>query len=175
MELLRPTGCPLWPGKESACNAGDLGSIPGLGRSPGEGKGHPFQYSGLENSLDSIVHRVQTGGHDRATFTFTFFRPITFNMIISMLGYYLCYLSSPPPIAIHGFARSRTRLNDWTELNWTEHIYMESRMMIPKNLFLGQQWWKKHREHTYGHGDRGGEGDLKTKMRGREGDRKSVV
>ena len=39
-------------GKESACNAGDLGSIPGLGRSPGEGKGYPLQYSGLENSMD---------------------------------------------------------------------------------------------------------------------------
>ena len=37
-------------GKESARNAGDLGSIPGLGRSPGEGKGYPLQYSGLENS-----------------------------------------------------------------------------------------------------------------------------
>ena len=37
-------------GKESACNIGDLGSIPGLGRSPGEGKGYPLQYSGLENS-----------------------------------------------------------------------------------------------------------------------------
>ena len=37
-------------GKESACNAGDLGSIPELGRSPGEGKGSPFQYSGLESS-----------------------------------------------------------------------------------------------------------------------------
>ena len=36
-------------GKESACNAGDLGSIPGLGTSPGEGNGYPFQYSGLEN------------------------------------------------------------------------------------------------------------------------------
>ena len=34
--------------KESTCNAGDLGSIPGLGRSPGEGKGYPLQYSGLE-------------------------------------------------------------------------------------------------------------------------------
>ena len=45
-------------GKESACNAGDLGSIPGLGRSPGEGKGYPFQYSGLENSMDCIVHGV---------------------------------------------------------------------------------------------------------------------
>ena len=45
-------------GKESACNAGDLGSIPGLGRSPGEGNCYPLQYSGLENSTDSIVHGV---------------------------------------------------------------------------------------------------------------------
>ena len=46
-------------GKESACNSGDLGSIPGLGRPPGEGKGYPLQYSGLENSMDySIVHGV---------------------------------------------------------------------------------------------------------------------
>ena len=45
-------------GKESACNAGDLGSIPGLGQSPGEGKGYPLQYSGLENSVDYIVHGV---------------------------------------------------------------------------------------------------------------------
>ena len=42
-------------GKESTCNVGDLGSIPGLGRSPGEGKGYPLQYSGLENSMDCIV------------------------------------------------------------------------------------------------------------------------
>ena len=42
--------------KESACKAGDLSLIPGLGRSPGEGKGYPLQYSGLENSMDSIVH-----------------------------------------------------------------------------------------------------------------------
>ena len=41
-------------GKEPACDAGDLGLIPGLGRSPGEGKGYPLQYSGLENSTDSI-------------------------------------------------------------------------------------------------------------------------
>ena len=39
-------------GKESACNAGDLGSIFGLGRSPGKGNGYPLQYSGLENSVD---------------------------------------------------------------------------------------------------------------------------
>ena len=39
-------------GKESACNAGDLGLIPGLGRFPRDKKGYPFQYSGLENSMD---------------------------------------------------------------------------------------------------------------------------
>ena len=42
-------------GKESTCNAGNLGSIPELGRSPGEGIGYPLQYSGLENSMDCIV------------------------------------------------------------------------------------------------------------------------
>ena len=45
-------------GKESDCNAGDLGSIPGLGRSSREGKGSPLQYSGLENSTDYTVHGV---------------------------------------------------------------------------------------------------------------------
>ena len=42
-------------GKESACNVGDLGSIPGLGRSPGEGNSYPLWYSGLENFMDSII------------------------------------------------------------------------------------------------------------------------
>ena len=45
-------------GKESACNWGDLGSIPGLGRCPGEGKDYPLQYSGLKNSRDCIVYGV---------------------------------------------------------------------------------------------------------------------
>ena len=45
-------------GEESTCNVGDLGSIPGLGISPGEGKSYPLQYSGLENSMDCIVHGI---------------------------------------------------------------------------------------------------------------------
>ena len=59
--------------KASACNAGDLGSIPGLGRSPGEGNGKPLQYSCLENPMDrgawwAIVHQgSQRVGHDWAT------------------------------------------------------------------------------------------------------------
>ena len=45
-------------GNESACNVGDLGLLPGLGRSSGEGNGYPLQYPGMENSMDCIVHGV---------------------------------------------------------------------------------------------------------------------
>ena len=62
--------------KESACNAGDLGSIPGLGRSPREGKGYPLQYSGLENSMDCIVH-----GFAESDFHFHFLSMLPFNRI----------------------------------------------------------------------------------------------
>ena len=52
-------GLPLWlTGKESSCSVGDLGLIPGLGRSPGEEKGYSLQYSCLEKSVDCIVHGV---------------------------------------------------------------------------------------------------------------------
>ena len=56
-------------GKESTCNAGDLGWIPGLGRYPGEGKGYPLQYSGLENSMDYIVHGVAVSQIPLSDFT----------------------------------------------------------------------------------------------------------
>ena len=59
-------------GKETACDAGDLGSIPGLGRSPGEGKGYPFQYSGLENPTDCTVHGVAKSWTRLSNFHFTF-------------------------------------------------------------------------------------------------------
>ena len=49
-------------GKESACNVGDLGSDPGLGRSPGEGKGSPLQYSCLENYMDREAWRAAVRG-----------------------------------------------------------------------------------------------------------------
>ena len=57
-------------GKESACNAGDPCSFPGLGRSPGEGKGYPLQYSGLENSMECIVHGVAKSWTGRSDFHF---------------------------------------------------------------------------------------------------------
>ena len=68
-------GLPRWlSGRESACNAGDMGSIPGLGRSPGEGNGN--QYSCLGNPMDrgvwwATIHRVKTAGYDLATKTIT--------------------------------------------------------------------------------------------------------
>ena len=65
-------------GKESACNAGDLGSIPGLRRSPGEGNGYPLQYSFLENSMDrgarqATVHGVAKRWTQLSNFHFNHF------------------------------------------------------------------------------------------------------
>ena len=57
--------------KESACNAGDLGLIPGLGRSPGEGKGYPLLYAGLENSMKCTVHGVTKSQTRLSHFYFT--------------------------------------------------------------------------------------------------------
>ena len=59
-------------GKESACNAGDPGSISGSGRSSGEGKGYPLQYSGLENSVNCIVHGVTKSQTQLSDFHFQF-------------------------------------------------------------------------------------------------------
>ena len=69
---------PIFPdssvGKESTCNAGDPSSILGLGRSPGEGKGYPLQYSVLENSVDSIVHGVAKSRTLLSNFHFHFIK-----------------------------------------------------------------------------------------------------
>ena len=62
-------------GKEFACNAEDLGLIPGLGKSPGEGKGYLLQYPGLENSMDCIVHEVAKSQTRLSNFHFSLFHP----------------------------------------------------------------------------------------------------
>ena len=58
-------------GKASACNEGDPGSIPGLGRSPGEGNDNPLQYSGLENPMDGGAWWLQSMGHKEMDMTET--------------------------------------------------------------------------------------------------------
>ena len=59
-------------GKESTCSAGDPGLLPGMGRFPGEGKGYPLQYAGLENSMDWIIQGVAKSRTRLSDFHFTF-------------------------------------------------------------------------------------------------------
>ena len=70
-------------GKESACNEGDLGLIPGFGRSPGEGKSYPLQYTSRENSLDWIVHGVAKSWTWLSDFHFT---PLLLRVLEGPLG-----------------------------------------------------------------------------------------
>ena len=80
-EALLSLTCLIWEsransgsaGKESPCNAGDLGSIPGLGRSPGERKGYSLQYSGLENPTDCVVRGGTKNQTRRSEFHFPSF------------------------------------------------------------------------------------------------------
>ena len=109
--------CP--DGKESACNAGELGSVSRLGRPPGEGKDYPLQYSGLENSMDCIVHGVTKSqarlsdfhshtdvcarmlvcvcvlGERRKETSLTLTRPVSFKSI-TLHGDYTGWNHSPP-------------------------------------------------------------------------------
>ena len=102
----------IFPGgsevKASASSVGDLGSIPGLESSPGEGNGNPLQYSCLENPMDREAWWA----------------------------------------TVHGVAKSRTRLSDFTYFTYLD----ESRRMVLMNLFTEQQWRGRHREQTYGQG-----------------------
>ena len=91
-------------GKESACNAGDPSLIPGLGRSPGEGKRYPLQYSGLENSMDCIVHGVAKSQTRLSDFHFHFTNPkwiwIFFIWRLYLSSWIICSYISPIPILL---------------------------------------------------------------------------
>ena len=78
-------------GKESACNVGDLGLISGLGISPGEGKGYPFQYSGLENSMDCLVHGVAKSQRGISDFHFHFGEVVVEERIKNILLHNVCF------------------------------------------------------------------------------------
>ena len=92
-------------GKESACNAEDPGSIPGLGRSPGEGNGNPLQYSCLENPIDraawrATVHGVTRVGHDLATKPTNQPRPFFKNKIVDLAKENHMVLKESRPISL---------------------------------------------------------------------------
>ena len=77
-------------GKESTCNKGDLGSVPGLGRSPGGWNSYPLQYSGLENSMDSLVHGVAKSQTWLSDFHLT-----SLDFTISVLWFHISTLYKP--------------------------------------------------------------------------------
>ena len=101
-------------GTESDCNMGDLGLIPGLGRSPGEGKGYPLQYSGLENSMDCIVHGItkSQGTIERLSLSLRVFKTFlhpgrdTGTRVFAHLILFLCPL-------LHEIDSSLCSLNTW--------------------------------------------------------------
>ena len=97
--------------RKSACIAGDMGSIPGLGRSPGEGNGYPLQYSGLENSMDGIIHGVAKSGTWLSDFHFHFkvkWGPLQYSCLENPMDGGAWWA------AVHGVAGSQTRLSDFT-------------------------------------------------------------
>ena len=71
-------------GKESTCNAGNPGSIPGLGRYPGEGLGYPLQYSDLENSMDYTVHGVENSWTQLSNFHFFYYVLLIFRVHVNV-------------------------------------------------------------------------------------------
>ena len=141
-------------GEESACNAGHLGSIPGLGRSPGEGKGYPLQYSGLENSMNSMG--LQTVGHDWTTFTSTV--PLRMGVLTCFSCVWICdpMNCSPPGFSIHGPLKAR--LLEWVSMlfsrgsswprDWTLVSFITGRFSIdrvtgeaPLQYFISPDMW----------------------------------
>ena len=79
-------------GKEFTCKVGDLGSIPELGRSPGEGKGYPLQYSGLKNSMDCIVHGASDSDTTEQLSLLNGYKALAFpcNILPMKIGVYCC-------------------------------------------------------------------------------------
>ena len=119
--LHAPVGFPgSSAGKESACNAGDLGSIPGLGRSLEEGKGYPLQYSGLENSMDCIAHGVAKSQTWLSDFHF-YFPSAGGTSSISDWGTKIHAAWCSLYIHVHAHARAHTH----THTGWGENIALQ--------------------------------------------------
>ena len=97
--------------KATACDAGDLGLIPGLGRSPGEGNGTPLQHSSLENSMDggawwATVHGVAKSRTRLSDFTFSVgYVCVCVQLYLILFNPMNC---SPPGTPVHGILQART-------------------------------------------------------------------
>ena len=116
-------GIPCGPaGKESTCNVGDLGSIPGLGRSPEEGNGYPLQYSGLENSMDCIAKSWTRLSDLHFHFTFSLEEPWSGYVCHSVQLLSRVWLFATPRTAAHQASLSITNSRSWLKLLSTESV-----------------------------------------------------
>ena len=113
--------------KASACNAGDLGSIPGSERSPGEGNGNPLQYSCLKNPMDggawwATVHRVTKSGTQLSDFHFhALEKEIATHS--SVLAWGIPGTGEPCWAAVYGVAQSRTRLKRFSSSSSRDCVF----------------------------------------------------
>ena len=121
--------------KESACNS-DLGSIPGLGRSPGEGKGYPLQYSGLEKSMDCIVHRVPKSWTGQSDFHFLEKEVATHSRI---LAWKIPWMEEPGRLQSMGLQRVE---HDWATsfTFWVMRVINTIQMILTNS----KAWAKLH-------------------------------
>ena len=89
-----------WNGKESACNAGESGSVPGLGRYPGGGHGNPLQYSSLENPMDKEALRATVHGFTKSQTQLRDWHPLSANVAMNYAGQPIgsLLISSPKPV-----------------------------------------------------------------------------
>ena len=116
-------------GKEPPCNAGDLESIPGLGRSPGEGKDYPLQHPGLEKSMDFMVHGVAKHRTRLNNFHFTSLQSNCGDSVIMIEqeawgdSFVRVILQARilEWVAI-SFSRGSSRPRDWTHISWVSCI-----------------------------------------------------
>ena len=149
-------------GKESTCNVGDLGLIPGLGRSLGEGNGYPLQFSGLENSMDSISMGLQKVGYDWAILTFTFLS-VTSQACLWCSShdfsepFHLCDYVSSVWAAITEFHRLINNINLFLTILKTKRskIKVTACLVSDESPFPGSQMTKTSRGSSCGWGSEG--------------------
>ena len=123
-------------GKESACNAGNLGSIPGWGISPGEGKGYPLQYSGLENFMDCIAHGFAKSLKRLSDFHFhllshSWMCTLSYSVCLSLCEPIGC---SPPGYYVH--AISQARILEWVAISFSKGFFLTQELNL--HLLFGR-------------------------------------